>query len=242
MDYLSNPERDRELLDLEQDYRHQGYEPVSASEPLQDTLGLTREFVTTYAPDLLLRRGAELIIVKVTSHKDVGSPQLAQLTQEVEQHHNWRLDLLLLAEPPQPQEREPSWQKDEILVRLQTLKPLIEQTPEPAWLYSWALLEATLRLIAEQEEIRLKHRDCAYLIKVMLFEGVLSRPDYQDLHNLLPRRHQLSHGLNTPSIEPDTVRRIVEVIENLWVEFLGNSEGHGAVEMANSSDEAIPIA
>ncbi|WP_159784261.1 hypothetical protein [Sodalinema gerasimenkoae] len=242
MDCLSNPERDKELLDLEQDYRHQGYESVSASEPLQDTLGLTPEFVTTYAPDLLLRRGGELIIVKVTSRKDVGSPQLAQLTQEVEQHDNWRLDLLLLAEPPQPQEHEPSWPKDEILARLQTLKPLIEQTPEPAWLYSWALLEATLRLIAEQEEIRLKHRDCAYLIKVMLFEGVLSRQDYQDLHTLLPRRHQFSHGFKTPSIEPEAVRRIVEVIESLLAEFIRNPDGRTEVEMTNSVDEAeLPV-
>jgi hypothetical protein len=129
---VTTPERDTELLDLEQDYRNQGYEPVSASESLQDVLGLTPEFVTTYAPDLLLRRGSELVILKVTSRKDVGSPQLAQLTQEVEQHNNWRLDLLLLAEPAKPQDSEPSWQEDEILARLKTLKPLIEQTPEPA--------------------------------------------------------------------------------------------------------------
>jgi hypothetical protein len=72
----------------------------------------------------------------------------------------------------------------------------------------------------------------------MLFEGVLSRQDYQDLHTLLPRRYQFSHGLKTPPIEPQSVRRIVEVIESLFVEFLSNPEGRGSVEMANSNDEA----
>ncbi|KPQ40293.1 MAG: hypothetical protein HLUCCO16_03305 [Phormidium sp. OSCR] len=239
MDSLTNQKRDTELLDLEQDYRNQGYETVSASESLQDAFGLTPEFVTTHAPDLLLRRGRELVILKVTSRNELGSPQLAQLTQEIEQHDNWRLDLLVLAEPPKPQDSDSSWQKDEILARLKTLKPLIEQNPEPAWLYSWAILEATLRLIAEQEEIRLKHQDCAYLIKIMVFEGVLSRQDYQDLHSLLPRRHQFSHGLKTPPIEPEAVRRIVEVIESLFVEFINNNpQGCGSVEMDNSRDDA----
>ncbi len=238
MDRLTNPERKTRLSDLEQEYRSQGYELVSASKSLQDAFGLTPEFVTTHAPDLLLRRGPEIVILKVISRNELGSPQLAQLTQEIEQHDNWRLDLVILAEPPKPQDSEPSWQKDEILARLKTLKPLIEQTPEPAWLYSWAILEATLRLIAEQEEIRLKHRDCAYLIKIMVFEGVLSRQDYQDLHSLLPRRHQFSHGLKTPPIEPQSVRRIVEVIESLFVEFLSNPEGRTEVELDNSLDDA----
>lgn len=238
MDRLTNPERDQELLDLEQDYRNQGYETVSASEFLQDSSWPTPEFVTTYAPDRILRRGRELVILKVTSRNELSSLQLAQLTQEIEQHDNWRLDLLVLAEPPKPQDSEPTWQEDDILARLKTLKSSIEQTPESALLYSWAILEATLRLIADYEEIQLKHQDSAYLIKIMVFEGVLSRQDYEHLHTLLPRRNQLSHGFKTPSIEPQSVRRIVEVIESLFVEFIRNPQGRPEVEMANSTDDA----
>ena len=46
---------------------------------------------------------------------------------------------------------EGSLQENEIKSRLKVASQLLEQHPESAILYSWSLIEATLRLVAEKE-------------------------------------------------------------------------------------------
>ena len=59
--------------------------------------------------------------------------------------------------------------------RLQVVRELINQHPESAILYGWSLVEATLRLVAEHEELSLKRVDPLYLIKHFTGHGSLFR-------------------------------------------------------------------
>lgn len=210
----ANIEREQ-LLKLAEEYRHQGYE-VSFHPSPEDL----PNFLSSYRPDMIVRRGEEAVVIEVKTRSSLSAASteyLRNLAQVVEQHPGWRFELVVTnpGDTTYSQEAEESFQAHEIKSRLQVARQLSEQHPESAILYSWSLVEATLRLVAEKEGLSLKRFDPLYLVKQLTTEGVISRSEYQLLMNALSLRNAIAHGFKTTQITQNFVYELIEITEQL---------------------------
>ena len=209
-----NIERER-LLKLAGEYRDQGYE-VSFHPTLEDL----PDFLKSYRPDMIVRRGDEAVVIEVKSRSSLNASStqyLRNLAQAVEQHPGWRFELVMTnpEEATYSLKAEGSLQKREIESQLQVAKQLVTQHSESAILYSWSLVEATLRLVAEQEGLILQRFDPLYLVKQLTTEGVISRSEYQLLMNALSLRNAIAHGFKTTQLTQHFVYELIEIAEQL---------------------------
>ncbi|BAY74596.1 hypothetical protein NIES25_10100 [Nostoc linckia NIES-25] len=210
----ANLERER-LLKLGEEYREKGYEVFfhPDSEDLPD-------FLNRYRPDMIVRRGEENVVIEVKSRSSLSFPSnqyLANLAQAVEKHPGWRFELVMTnsEDTTYSLKAEASLQEHEIKSQLQLVRELPIQHPESAMLYSWSLLEATLRLIAQKEELSLERLDPRYLVKQLATEGVISQSEYQLLMNALPLRNSIAHGFKTKELTQNTVYELIDLTEQL---------------------------
>ena len=209
----ANLERDR-LLQLAEEYRNKGYE-ISFHPNPEDL----PDFLKNYRPDMIVRRGDEAVIIEVKSRRSLNSSRqyLQNLAQSVEQHPGWRFELVMTnpEDAAYSPKAESSLQQPEIETRLQVARQLATQHPESAILYSWSLVEATLRLVAEHEELSLQRLDSLYLVKQLVTEGVISRPEYHLLMDALSLRNAIAHGFKATQITQGSVNELIDVAEQL---------------------------
>ncbi|MBN3960291.1 hypothetical protein [Nostoc sp. NMS8] len=210
----ANLERER-LLKLAEEYREKGYEVF-----FHPNLEELPDFLNKYRPDMIVRRGEENVVIEVKSRSSLNSSSnqdLRNLAQAVEKHPGWRFELVMT----NPEDimyslkAEGSLQEHEIESQLQVARQLITQHPESAILYSWSLVEATLRLIAQKEELSLQRFDPLYLVKQLAIEGVISKSQYQLLMNSLLLRNSIAHGFKTTQITQNSVYELIELTEQL---------------------------
>ncbi|MGB3517293.1 MAG: hypothetical protein WBA43_12620 [Elainellaceae cyanobacterium] len=210
----ANLERER-LLQLAEEYRDKGYE-ISFHPNPEDL----PDFLRNYRPDMIVRRGDEAVIIEVKSRRSLNSSSrqyLQNLAQSVEQHPGWRFELVMTnpEDVVYSSRAESSLQQSEIETRLQVARQLATQHPESAILYSWSLVEATLRLVAEHEGMSLQRLDSLYLVKQLVTEGVISRPEYQLLMDALSLRNAIAHGFKATQITQESVYQLIDVAEQL---------------------------
>ncbi|MEH1850808.1 MAG: hypothetical protein V7L11_03760 [Nostoc sp.] len=210
----ANLERER-LLKLAEEYREKGYEVFFHPNPEE-----LPDFLNHYRPDMIVRRGEENVVIEVKSRSSLNSSSnqdLRNLAQAVEKHPGWRFELVMTnpKDIMYSLKAEGSLQEHEIESQLQVTRQLITQHPESAILYSWSLLEATLRLIAQKEELSLQRFDPLYLVKQLAIEGVISKSQYQLLMNSLLLRNSIAHGFKTTQITQNSVYELIELTEQL---------------------------
>ncbi|WP_088894294.1 hypothetical protein [Leptolyngbya ohadii] len=210
----ANLERER-LLQLAEEYRDKGYE-VSFHPNPEDL----PDFLRNYRPDMIVRRGDEAVIIEVKSRRSLNSSSrqyLQNLAQSVEQHPGWRFELVMTnpEDAVYSPKAESSLQQPEIETRLQVARQLATQHPEAAILYSWSLVEATLRLVAEREGMSLQRLDSLYLVKQLVIEGAISRPEYQLLMDALSLRNAIAHGFKATQITQESVYQLIDSAEHL---------------------------
>ncbi|MEH1842725.1 MAG: hypothetical protein V7L20_29330 [Nostoc sp.] len=210
----ANLERER-LLKLAQEYRQKGYEVFFHPNPEE-----LPDFLNNYRPDMIVRRGEENVVIEVKSRSSLNSSSnqyLGNLAQAVEKHPGWRFELVMTnpEDTMYSPKAEASLQEHEIESQLQLARQLITQHPESAILYSWSLVEATLRLIAQKEELSLQRFDPLYLIKQLATEGIISKFEYQLLMDALPLRNSIAHGFKTTQITQNYVFELIELTEQL---------------------------
>lgn len=160
------------------------------------------------------------MIIEVTSRRSLNSSSrqyLQNLAQSVEQHPGWRFELVMTnpEDATYSPKAESSLQQPEIETRLQVARQIATQHPESAILYSWSLVEATLRLVAEHEGLSLQRLDPLYLVKQLVIEGVISRPEYQLLMDALSLRNAVAHGFKATQITQESVYELIDVVEQL---------------------------
>ena len=174
----------------------------------------------SHRPDLIARRGEESVVIDVKLRSSLNSSStqyLRNLAQVVEQQPGWRFELVVtnpdnnISSP----KAKGSFQEHEIRSRLEVAKQLSEEHPDLAILYSWSLVEAALRLVAEKEKLSLQRFDPLYLVKQLTTEGAISRPEYQLLMDTLSLRNAIAHGFKTAQITQNSVHEVIEITEQL---------------------------
>lgn len=211
----ANLERER-LLKLAEEYRDKGYEILIHPDP-EDL----PDFLQKYSPDLIARHEDEKVVIEVKSRFSLNSSAqyLQSLAQAVERHPDWRFELVMTDTNAEGNtyfaEAKGSLQENEIRSRLKVVNKLLEQHPESAILYSWSLVEATLRLVAEKEGISLRSFVALYLVKKLAIEGIISQSEYQLLMKSSSLRNAVAHGFKTTQITRDSVEKLIDITEQI---------------------------
>jgi hypothetical protein len=86
---------------------------------------------------------------------------------------------------------------------------------DAALLLVWSSTEAALRLVAQQQRIRLENERPSYVIKQLYTLGVVGRRDYDLLQRGLEMRTTIVHGFRPPHAEPQLVDNLASLVEQL---------------------------
>ena len=185
---------------IAEEYRRRGYEVIE--EPTQEQLP---DFLSGYHPDLLVRKGDEAGVVEVKSRAALTKePQIRELARLLHTKPNWNFELVIVGEEEQlrtPEGARP-FDRDDILQGIQAPERLLELGfSEAALLLAWSSLEATMRLLAREEDIVLDRLDPLYILNQAVMHGVISRDEYNFLTKVHEYRNALAHGFKTVDLD-----------------------------------------
>lgn len=182
------------------EYRRKGYEVIE--EPTRAQLP---DFLAGYQPDLLARRGNEAVVVEVRARSSLGkAPQIVELARLLRERPGWRFDLVIVGEPGKldlPDDTQ-LLGEEEASQRIAASDSLLDAGHhEAALALVWSALEATIRMLLEEEEPYLSLLDSAHILNHAVFHGILSRDDYNALMKVRKYRNTVVHGFETPDFD-----------------------------------------
>ena len=208
------------VQELAQEYRSKGYEVIPEPSPEQ-----LPDFLCQYRPDLLVRRGAESIVVEVKTRSSLAeNPQMRDLARVLHDTPGWKFELVTVREKEQldaPEGAHP-FTREDVSHRLETVEGLLEAgSSEAAFLLGWGALEAGVRLLAEEEQLTLERISPSYLLYQAVTNGVISGEDYALLKRAMKYRNALVHGFKTEDFDATLVREIINTIRHFLEEASG---------------------
>ncbi len=219
---LSTQQRVQELA---QEYRSKGYEVITEPSPEQ-----LPDFLCEYQPDLLVRKGSESIVVEVKTRSSLAeNPRLRDLARVLQATPGWKFELVTVREKEKldaPEGARPFTIED-VSSRLETAEGLLEAgSSEAAFLLGWGALEATVRLLAEEDQLALDRLAPSYLFKQAVINGVISGEAYDMLRRAMKYRNALVHGFKIVNFDTALVREIIATTKHFLAETGGvSSEG-----------------
>ena len=209
----------KQLAEVADRYSQQGYEIIFP--PDYDKLP---DAIAIYNPDLVVRNGRETVVVLVRSNRssDFNNDRyLSHLAKEIESYSDWRLELIV--NKSSNADNSPialeSLQIDEVKSKLPVARQLAEQHPEAAFLYYWSLIEATVRLLVAKERLNLREFNFKGLIKELVFNGVISRSQYQTLEEAFQIRNATAHGFKARPVDYSDIQQLNQLQQELLTEL-----------------------
>ena len=204
----------RRLLRAAREYRKRGYnvilEPNGVDLP---------QFLAGTRPDMIAKGSAENVVLEVRSNRTIrGDEQIPRIARAVKGHSDWRFELLVTNprdnNAPLSDEDIPS--ESELHARIQGVGELIDRRfVEAAISLAWSACEGALRLTGKKEGLYGDDQPPAYMIKMLVYQGILDHSDYQVLDRGLKLRNSLVHGFKIRESEAEFVRKLSKVAQNL---------------------------
>jgi REase_AHJR-like len=204
----------RRVEQIAQEYRDKGYEVMVEAEAPQLPEPLAR-----YRPDLVVRKGDEVVVIEVRPRASLGDPQLQELAAAVRRQPGWRFELVLIRpEPGPPGTKE--WNAEDIAQNLGQVATLLKSGhQEAALLLAWSAAEATLRLLAYEERLALEREDAPHLLKLLATKAVITREQHDLLWEVLQFRNAVAHGLKPPELDPASIEDLCNTTSELLKQF-----------------------
>jgi hypothetical protein len=199
---------------IAEEYRGRGYEVIEEPSPEQ-----LPDFLAGYHPDLLIRRGDDAIIVEVKSRSSLAkNPQIRELARLLQTKPHWNFELVVVGEGEQfsaPEGARP-FERDDILRGIEAAERLVASGfSEAALLQAWSTLEATVRLLSEEEGVVLERLNPLSILTQATSNGVISRDDYSFLTKVMKFRNALAHGFQTLDFDPALVTELINITKRL---------------------------
>ena len=162
-----------------------------------------------YRPDLIATKDAEGIVLEIkTSLNRLSVDRFQDIAERVATHHGWRFLLVTLDDTSEKillsdDDEMPSW--EELSFRVDNLNTLIQDSLfEPAILFLWSILEATLRKRAIVQNLPIARFPSKQLLNHAFSSGEISISEFDLFKICLDLRNKVAHGAVT-SIEPETL-------------------------------------
>lgn len=191
----------RRLRQVAEEYRGRGYEVLLEPKGKQLPRALAG-----FRPDLVARKGDELVVVEVKSRSALRrDAQLQELAKAVRAHPGWRFDLVIASTEHDGvvPEGAQAWGERDVIRRLDEARSLLETGHlEAALLLAWSAAEGALRILAKAEEINPARQDVPYLLKQLAFRAALTREQFNLLQDMSDFRNAVAHGHTPGGLPP----------------------------------------
>jgi hypothetical protein len=212
MEAKTSRERQRARA-IAEEYRSKGYEVIEQPSPEQ-----LPEFLAGYRPDVLVQRGDEAIIVEVKSRSSLTKDsRITGVARLVQREPHWNFELVLVGEEQLsvPEGAHP-FERDDILRGLESAERLLAaEFLAAALLQAWSTLEATLRLLSEEEGVVLERLTPLSVLTQATSNGVISRDDYSFLTKIMKYRNAFAHGFKPIEFDPILVGELIRITKDL---------------------------
>ncbi|MGH6906011.1 MAG: hypothetical protein ACREIR_25100 [Geminicoccaceae bacterium] len=200
----------RRVEQIAQEYKDKGYEVLVEPEAPQLPGSLAG-----FRPDLVVRRGDDVVVIEVKSRASLGDRRLQELAEAVRRQPGWRFELVLLRPEPGPPGTT-EWTADDVADGLRQVETLLRSGHQTAAiLLVWSAAEATLRLLAHGERLALDREDAPYLLKLLASRAVITREQHDLLWDILELRNAVAHGHKPPQFDPAKIEKVCKTVSRL---------------------------
>ncbi|HXU36142.1 MAG TPA: hypothetical protein VN937_07230 [Blastocatellia bacterium] len=196
---------DVRLYDIAEEYKNRGYK-VTVSPPAKKL----PKFLSRFRPDLVAEGAHESVVVEVQSpSRKRGSDYWTALSDVLQKHPGWRLDLVLNG----ASERPPKTIDEQLVrTRLDEGRSLAEQGMLAAsLLITWSAIEAAMRLACSRNDVELPDLRTATVITRLYTDGVIEREEYDFLVKSMRVRDKVAHGFEQRGIRAGSLRRLERI-------------------------------
>lgn len=193
------------LHDIAEQYKKRGYK-VTVAPPAKKL----PKFLSRFRPDLVAEGARESVVVEVQSpSRKRGSDYWNALSDVLQKHPGWRLDLVLNG----ASERPPKTIDEQLVMnRIEEGQVLAEQGMLAAsLLVTWSAAEAAMRLASKQNEVELPDLRPATVITRLYTDGLLEREEYDFLLKSMRMRDTVAHGFKQGGIRAGSLRRLQKI-------------------------------
>ena len=194
-----------------EEYRSRGYEVEE---------GAKLDFLPGFHADLVARKGEEVKVIEVKSRSSLGAnSQIAELARIIDAKPGWSFELLLVGEPEKLDSPEGAYSVsgENIAQRIEEAeKAMAAGLSEAAFLLAWSAYEAAVReLIAAQGVPDTGVATASYVLDQAIFEGVISRDEYDNLTDMRKYRNAIVHGFSVDNFSDELVTTLIETVRRM---------------------------
>ena len=193
-----------------EEYRNQGYE-VTEEAPL--------DFFPGFYADLLARKNDEVKVIEVRSRSSLNAnPRIAELARIIDTKPGWNFELLLVGEPEKIDSPEDAaiFDSDPLGRIGQAEEALSLGLPEAAFLLAWSACEAAIREMLQAQGIsEAGISSPAYVLDQAVFQGLISRNDYDKLTDMRKYRNAIVHGFSVDGFSDKMVRQLIKTVRRM---------------------------
>lgn len=174
-----------------------------------------------YTPDLIAVKEDDKVIIEVKNRKNlINNSAMQKISESVDAIPDWRLELHVYNDSDLNKidtEKEKSIGKEEILSNIEKINTMVSMKYfEPAFLMSWATLEAAARRKLEREQEKNIYKNPNLLFKQLYTKGYLNYNHFNFIKKHEPLRNKIAHGLDTDNQIDETVfEKMIRIIKLL---------------------------
>lgn len=201
----------RRLLKVAHEYEAAGYDVQIEPGPAQLPSRLAN-----FRPDLIARRGKEVVVVDVKSKANLKDPSLQKLARVVQNIRGWSYELVVTNPRPSKLPKDivtNSWSWIERKL-VEGRKAASSMSHDTAFLILWTALEGALRHESEKQGSPVEEFSTLRMIKQCYANGVINKSALDSLMKYTTVRNRLVHGLKA-NVPPEFVAELTDIVRNL---------------------------
>ena len=197
---------DNRLYRVAESYKQRGY-----SVQVNPSSNQLPEFLRPFQPDMVAEGPDDSVVIEVASpERPRTDAYWTQLTDAINQHPGWRLDLVVSDRLSQAVPK--TLPTEQIHARLEEGKRLADAgLLDASLLITWSAAEAAMRLASKKYEVELPDVRTGTIIGRLYMDGLLEREEYDLLMRLMQLRDRVVHGFKERKLSLAPINRLQDI-------------------------------
>ena len=179
------------------------------------------DFLPGFRADVVARKEGKTRVIEVKYRSSLtANPIMSELSRVVNAKPGWSFELHLVGEPERREPPAGAKPFDEASIHRRVKeaeKARDAGLSEAAFLLAWSAAEAILRELVSAEGVAIERITTAsYVLDYAVYQGVISRDDYNYLTDMMAYRNALVHGFDIDDFDSEMMTSgLTQAIKNL---------------------------
>jgi len=207
-----NMNLEEKIKEIAKEYTQKGYSVFTNLE-----FNNVPDFLKNYSPDIIAISENDKVVIEVKTKNSLSkSKDLESLANLIEQQEGWRFELVVTnSKQVVDMEREDSSLNEISKLLLDAEELLNIDYVKASYILTWSSLESIIRKKLKNENIKSEYNNPIQMIKNLYTFGLITRDEYDFLHNHFKLRNLVVHGFNAPSLDYQITKNLINFAKNL---------------------------